>query len=360
MKRPFLAALLLPISVAHGADLKAAKRWILLGRPADAEKALRAPESACEKAMRAALIWEDNAGDRALGLTAFNKDEAVKLAKESLPDLRREAERDPFAALALAGLLGRGIGVAVDEKEADRLVMRAAEAGEPLAMSAAADAYFAGFEGAKDDEKGIAWLRKAAAAGDTVAMVDLSERYEKGEGVELSLSAVLRLLEDAAAAGNPTAMYELSDYLWSRTTRHLRNGADEHGETRALSEAGFSWLKRAAEAGHVDAMIQLSHCILTPELFGLDMKAADSARSYALRKKAAASGLPVAVAWLAVCHRFGVGCPMDRVQAARLFNKAEALAEGDEATLTQVKGIEQMPSTFGAGGDLRTLPRAAP
>ena len=106
---------------------------------------------------------------------------ASKLAKEAIPTLRLDAEKDARSASALAALYRNGIGVKQDPVAAFRYYKSAANRGHVRAIAWISDCYFNGTGVPRDKSKGIEWLKRAADHGDTLSMVILGERYAYGD-----------------------------------------------------------------------------------------------------------------------------------------------------------------------------------
>jgi hypothetical protein len=96
------------------------------------------------------------------------------------------------------------------------------------------------------DEAIEAWLRRRCAEGCFDAMVDLGRRFRDGDGVGQSHALAVRWYTRPANAGYPPAMDHLGWILW-RGDPAVR----DHTRAGAL-------LKRAALAGHVQAMLNLA------------------------------------------------------------------------------------------------------
>ncbi|WP_414159304.1 tetratricopeptide repeat protein [Pseudomonas sp. BNK-45] len=91
--------------------------------------------------------------------------------------------------------------------------------------------------------QGLGWLEKAAEAGDSYAQWLLAGRYKSGAGWFLipgnRQKAVKKWFKASAEGGYPLGMGMYANYLY------------ENNESK--SEVGY-WLKKAAEAGYIDAV----------------------------------------------------------------------------------------------------------
>ena len=91
--------------------------------------------------------------------------------------------------------------------------------------------------------QGLAWLEKAAEAGDGFGQQLLASAYKGGGGWFLipgnREKAIEKWFKASAESGFPPGMYLYANFLY------------EHGGSKA--DVGY-WLKKTAEAGHIDAM----------------------------------------------------------------------------------------------------------
>ena len=118
------------------------------------------------------LIFRDDDDFRSLSMTYFNKSEAERLAKDALPELRKEADSDALSAYVLM-TLSRTVTESPRARGRLRLTRKAADGKEPLAMGRMALLYEEGRGIEKDPKAALEWRRKAAEAGYTVSMIDL-------------------------------------------------------------------------------------------------------------------------------------------------------------------------------------------
>lgn len=111
--------------------------------------------------------------------------------------------------------------------------------------------------------QGLGWLEKAAEAGDGFGQQLLASAYKSGGGWFLipgsREKAIEKWFKSSAENGFPQGMYLYANYLY------------DHGGSK--EDVGY-WLKRTAEAGHIDAMgsyaLNIAHL---PDSYGypLDM-----------------------------------------------------------------------------------------
>ena len=305
-----------------------ALKFRLLARPAEEEKVLRNPRSPEAKVIRALIIQEDSAELRASGMTTFDRSEAEKLATEVLPKLSADAESKPLSMYLLSCLYRSGLGVPKDLLQAFRLSSEAASNGEKAAYRGLSWAYCLGNGVEKDEAKSLEWARKAADAGDTEMMLRVSNGYEEGRVLKRSLAASMYYLEKAARAGNPEAMRRYSGHL---NKFDLFTSEDTR---KSMTEESVDWLVKAAEAGNQIAMSFLS-MEYEGRMGGMGSRVRpDRKKAFEWSKKAAASGLPFAIACLSRLYRFGIGCKQNEEEADSLLEQAKRAAKGDEKMIS--------------------------
>ena len=319
-----------------------ALKFRLLARPAEEEKVLRNPRSPEAKVIRALIIQEDSAELRASGMTTFDRSEAEKLATEVLPKLSADAESKPLSMYLLSCLYRSGLGVSKDLHQAFRLSSEAASNGEKAAYRGLSWAYCLGNGVEKDEAKSLEWARKAADAGDTEMMLRVSNGYEEGRVLKRSLAASMYYLEKAARAGNPEAMRRYSEqvnnipfYMYMEDTLNSRKSRIEESVDR---------LVKSAEAGNQIAMNVLSY----EYEGGMGSRVRpDRKKAFEWSKKAAASGLPFAIACLSRLYRFGIGCKQNEEEADSLLEQAKKAAKEDKEMISSVE-MQSRSSPFEA------------
>lgn len=95
------------------------------------------------------------------------------------------------------------------DEEAARLVLQAAEQGDPSAMMGLGVLYLRGKGVKQDDKKAAAWLNRAAEQGNAQAMFELAQLYEAGRGVKADLPTATLWYERAGKAGDQRAQLRL-------------------------------------------------------------------------------------------------------------------------------------------------------
>ena len=136
---------------------------------------LQGLQSTRAKARLAGLIANDNVTSRLLGITSFDPNLAARLAKESIPELRRDSETNAESAAALGSFYLTGLGVKSDPETAFRFYKSAADRGHARATGIASGCYFDGTGVTRDKRKGMEWLRLAVDRGDVHSMVILGD-----------------------------------------------------------------------------------------------------------------------------------------------------------------------------------------
>ena len=226
------------------------------GQRGEAVKILRGLQSPIAKASLALLIAKDNVDARLLGITAFDPDLAARLAKESIPVLRRDAETHAQSAFILGVLYEDGLGVKSDLQAAFRLYKSAANRGHARAMGLVSWCYFEGLGVTKDSRRAVVWLQRSAELGDTLSMVILGERYEYGDDGPKNPILCLQLCQKAANAGSIFGMRACARVAHDRVIRALEK-KDLHAALTYQAVAN-DWLEKAAEVGDALSMWKLA------------------------------------------------------------------------------------------------------
>jgi hypothetical protein len=95
----------------------------------------------------------------------------------------------------------RGLGVARNDSEAERLYRAAAERGHRSAQLALASMREQSATSEADWVEALHWYRLAADAGHPAALLSLAQLYERGRGVAADRREALVLYRQALAAG---------------------------------------------------------------------------------------------------------------------------------------------------------------
>lgn len=208
---------------------------------------------------------------RGLYLTAYNL---------ALP---RAKEGDPAAQTLVAEILSRGLGVARDAAAAAEWYGKAAEAGIPEAQLQYALVLIDGRYAGPDRERAFELMQDAAAAGDRLAMFNLAQMLTNREPGPSGMAKAIPFYEKSARLGLPDAQYAMAQVLAhgagdrardeEEARRYLARAAQQNYDTAQLDlatwlvegrggkrdyEAGFGWMKRAAQSGNVAARNRLA------------------------------------------------------------------------------------------------------
>ena len=264
--------------------------------------------------------------DQAYG--AFQRGLFVTARNLALP----RAEAGDAAAQTLLGeIYSRGLGVAVNQTEADKWYAMAAEQGEPEAMFRHALTLLAGDP---KSAEGRALMEASAENGNALARFNLAQLIIAERPGAASRERAYPLFLAAAEAGVTDAQYAVARY-------HLEGQAP--GES-SMAEAQ-RWLEIAARQGFDTAQLDLGFL----HLEGLSGKR-DLALGFAWVLRAAQSGNVAAQAEVAKLYWGGIGTEPDEIEAAAWTVLARRAGYNDAAledfwlglsTETHQKGIER-------------------
>ena len=231
--------------------------------------------------------------------------------------------------LRTAARLYSGVGGTVDEARAAQIVMRAADAGNPLAGMWRAWFTHWGRCGFKKDAKlAAAWggtaqeaVMAMAAAGDADAQFLIGAAFCTGIGVAAQPELGLGWLREAAEQGQTTAMNMLGYVHYSGS-----------GAPQDMTLA-YGWFRRGAEAGDVNAMHNLGWMLANGEGTARDDK---QALEWFQRGAEAASPANMNdVAWM---MENGRGTRVDLDEAIRWYRKAAE--RGDALAAENLRKLE--------------------
>lgn len=206
------------------------------------------------------------------------------LYKTALEIARKRIENGDAEAMTLAAeILSRGLGVPRDLPEAARLYALAAEKGVLEAQFQASLFLLEGKHLPKDEEKARDYLTKAVEGGHKLAAFNLGQLIFSKARTDEDRKKAYDYFLVAAVAGLADAQYAVSQFLANGTggvefdeakaRTWLEKAARQNYDTAMLDyaswlidgiggkrdyEAGFLWMKRAAEGGNVAAQRQLA------------------------------------------------------------------------------------------------------
>ncbi|MEN8215414.1 MAG: tetratricopeptide repeat protein [Pseudomonadota bacterium] len=124
------------------------------------------------------------------GIAAFESKQFARAHQLLYP--LAEADNSPEAQYRLAIMAQNGLGMVVNQKEAERWMRAAAEQGFDLAQHGLGFMYMQGECVEPDDIQALHWFRLAAEQGLAGAQATLGSLYEEGRGVEKDLEEAKR------------------------------------------------------------------------------------------------------------------------------------------------------------------------
>jgi TPR repeat protein len=163
--------------------------------------------------------------------------------------------RDPYLVWSLADAYRHGDGCPPSLKRAIKYLEMAVELGHADAMTSLGKICFEELD-PPDWPRAIALYKAAAARGDEYAMYNLALCYRDGEGVRRNPTTALRYLKRAADAGHPQAMAQLAWGILRGAVkaegrdplRLIRMAADSGDEPAAFADDVIRFLGRKAPA----------------------------------------------------------------------------------------------------------------
>ncbi|MEO9613781.1 MAG: tetratricopeptide repeat protein [Nitratireductor sp.] len=197
--------------------------------------------------------------------------------------LPRAENGDAAAQALVAEILARGLGLPRDPAEAAKWYGRAAEAGIAEAQFQYALVLSDGKYAGPDPDRAFELMRSAADAGNRLAMFNFAQMLINREAGEAGLAKAVPYYEKAAEAGLPDAQYAMAQLYANgaagrprdeaRAREYLVLAARQNYDTAQLDlgtwlvegrggerdyDAGFGWMKRAAQSGNVAARNRLA------------------------------------------------------------------------------------------------------
>ncbi len=170
----------------------------------------------------------------------------------------------------------------------------------------------------------IYWLEKAAEQGNAIACQRLAECYWFGENVEVDESRAVDLFLDAIRGANSMASFYVGVAF-----------ANGRGVKKDLHRAEIFY-KNAADAGVVEALLNLGILLLSNEYNGRDPDA-----GIEHLKQAAETGNASAQLRLGYCYEDGDSGVID-IAAAKYWY-GQAAAQGDERGIKALNELDQEP-----------------
>lgn len=197
-----------------------------------------------------------------------------------------------------------------------KVLVAAAEAGDPGASYEIGVRLAQGHSAAQDYTRAAVFLDRAAKAGLAPAQVSLGGLYEKGLGVRKDVAEARRLYLAAAAQGHARAMHKLA-VLYARGI----NGRPDYA-------TAAEWFRKAAAYGTVDSQYNLA--ILYARGIGVERDPVEAYKWFALAAKGGDKD--------ALRERDEVAKSLDAKQLETVGASVEnfvAMAQPDQATATR-------------------------
>ena len=130
------------------------------------------------------------------------EDGVDKNARIAFELYQRSALAGNVAALTWLGFCHqKGVGTAVDPKQAYACFTMAASAGYPLAMHCLGECLIEGRGVGKNPQQGVRWYERGAALGDMGCIAQFADCLEYGIGVPIDLSRALELYQRCLDGG---------------------------------------------------------------------------------------------------------------------------------------------------------------
>jgi TPR repeat protein len=306
------------------------------------------------------LVQGDDNG--LIGLASLAARDADLPWAEVLPPLLAAAERgNVFANSALARLYMTGRGVAKDPAKALALYRRTATSGDQSALIAIGSMYAEGNGVPRNDAEAVRWYEKALPNDGVGANLYLARMLRDGRGIKQDLARAIKLLEEAGSRGIGEAYAELGtmyekglgvpvdlkkarDYFasaadngWEPAKEHLKDFVTEGDRLKLVAGQRYlQELRQKAEAGDPAAQLALSRQFLDAQAGVRNPEA-----GFNWLRKAAEGGLPEAKLELAQAYDNGIAVQhgeqwtqvhQDRAEARRWY---EAAAEAGSVPAMQ-------------------------
>lgn len=287
--------------------------------------------------------------NRMLGILYSDTLGGVKDAKKAFEYFTASAELgDSVGIYFLGKAYDKGEGTVQNFEKAAQYFTQAADAGYPQAQAEAGLLYLRGYKGVtKDIQKGVKYLTDAAGAGNLDGMAYLGWAYENGWDVDMDKAKALELYSQSAEGGSPDGK-ALLGYAYAygdlglvpnitKGVELVRAAVDENSilgmqymghlysdqKITSNDEAGYDgdaiyWFRRAAEAGNVDAMVDLAYKL--SQLYKWDDdKLAEAIQWY---QRAADQGNGYAMNRLGLMYSKGEGVKQSKDKAFEWYLKA--------------------------------------
>ena len=259
---------------------------------------------------------------------------------KELQELARQ--ENPAAMNELSRRLMHGEGIDYDQKEAIRLLTKAAGVGNSDAQNELGGFYSHGLSGfPKDPKIAVSWFRKAAEQGDILGQFNLGDAYQSGNGVPQNDTKAFEWFNKAADQGYPDAMAQIGNFYllgYGTSQNHdkgkaLLEQAAKHHSGRACYYLGrmyydgtgvpqdfkkaVKWFQQGTELHNAASMSHLGARYERGEGVEKNLKKATQ-----LYLAAAKMGDVMAELNLSLCYYKGHGVPQDYQAAYRWIKQA--------------------------------------
>lgn len=209
---------------------------------------------------------------------------------------RKAVDLGDLSAMAGMGwMYFHGMGVEKDVAKALKWYQIAAEAGGHEGMNNLGYLYLHGVGVEQDVQEAIRWFRKSSAAGNPYAYDNLGVLYLEGNGLNQDVEAAKEMFRAAVNLGLTDSMIRMGQveraqdspesrkaaFDWFSKAEDNMQGMKEIGNcyfdgigVEPSVEKGLSWYRRAIDAGHPFAAVELAGRLLTGRGISIDREKA--------------------------------------------------------------------------------------
>ncbi len=268
---------------------------------------------------------------------AFQRGRYLTAMELALP---RAQLGDPAAQTLVAEILDRGLGVKRNREQAIFWYEQAANGGDPTGMFKYAVLLMERSRSKEDRKKADELMKKSADLGNASAQFNYAQVLVADSPGEKGLRDAMPYYEKSAEQGIADAQYALSQiYI------NLKDLPEE--KTKRARE----WLVRAARAGYDTAQLDLGMWLVNGTAGERDYDA-----GFKWMKRAAEGGNPVAQSKLAQLYIHAIGTRSNPVEAAKWFVLARRAGLNDPSLEDFYLGLndEQQKAAVAAANKFRS------
>ncbi len=222
------------------------------------------------------------------------------------------ARGDARAQFYLSRLYAHGEGVPQDYSKAVEYLRLSANQGYAKAENNLGVFYANGLGLPQDYTESVKWFRKAAEQGDPLAQFSMGQACEHGRGIPTNELEAIKWYQRAAEQNQTNAISALADFYLGGNGR-----LPDFAKAR-------QWFEKAAALGSINALNSLGYIYETGGL-GVAQSQPQAVHYY---RQAAEKGLPKGQLNLGRAYLYGLGVPMDSVEACKWFYLASRNGEG--------------------------------